>query len=237
MKRVFFVLILGFVSHFSFAQSTEDVVNKYLEFTNLSSKMSMWDVFQYSQKYTAPGKTEFTETITMQVSESKYSKKKSILDKDFYYVFSKNQGWIKIPTGSRDKVTKFTIKDFTEKENTEYQMEVSDGLVPFYNSKEKGYTVNLTSESLGADAVSVLVLEKNGFKKSYYFEANTGKLIQEISVKNGVTSTTKYTNYSDFDGMKLPSSATYINSKDNIGYTLAISWNFNNPLNGVSFGR
>ena len=100
---------------FAEAQTAAEVVNKFLEAAGGEEKISAIKTFQYKRAYKANAATDFNEEVTIASSENKFSRKKSILDRDFYYVLNGNAGWLKIPMGSRDKAPSYTTKDLNEK--------------------------------------------------------------------------------------------------------------------------
>jgi hypothetical protein len=235
------ILILAFITMLSFVsngQTTEDVVNKYLEATNLKGKIQDLDAFQFTRTYKSATTTEYSETIAIQSKDSKYYKKKSILDRDFYYILNGNSGFIKIPVGSRDKTANFTVKDFNDKEKLDYQNEVKDGLLPFFDSSEKGYTATVSTESVEGESLNKLSLDKTGFKRTYWFDKNTGLLKRESWILGGVTHTFTHQNYKETsNGVSLPVDSQYINTKDNKLIKVSTTWELENPSKGVSFSK
>jgi hypothetical protein len=186
------ILILAFITMLSFAsnaQTTEDVVNKYLEATNLKGKIADLDAFQFTRLYKSSTTTEYSETIAIQSKDSKYYKKKSILDRDFYYILNGNAGFIKIPVGSRDKTANFTVKDFNEKEKADYQNEVKDGILPFFEATDKGYTATTSTETVDGESFNKISLDKASIKRMYWFDKSSGLLKRESWTIGGVTHT------------------------------------------------
>lgn len=236
--RTFLIMFFMSLSTMLIAQTGEDVVNKYLEATNLKGKIDDLDAFQCTRQYKSSSTTEYSETIAIQTKDSKYYKKKSILDRDFYYILNGGNGFIKIPVGSRDKTANFTVKDFNDKEKTDYQNEVKDGLLPFYNAEEKGYTVAMGSESVDGQTLHKLSLERAGVKRVYLFDKNTGLLSKESWTVAGVTHTFTHIGYKENpNGVSLPVDSQYINTKDNKVIRVSTSWELENPSKGVSFTK
>jgi hypothetical protein len=234
------LLIFAFLTMLSFkinAQTAEDIVAKYLDAVHLKGKIESLDAFQFSRLYKSNASTEYTETIAVQVKEMKYYKKKSILDRDFYYIFNSNAGFIKIPVGSRDKTSNFTVKDFNEKEKTDYQTEIKDGLLAFFNAEQKGYALSVSSESIDAESYNKISLEKTGIKRAFLFDKSTGLLKRESWTLGGITHTFTHNDYKETDGILLPVDSQYINTKDNKIIKVSTTWELNNPTKGVSFAR
>jgi hypothetical protein len=235
------ILILAFLTMLSFVsngQTTEDVVNKYLEATNLKGKIQDLDAFQLTRTYKSATTTEYSETIAIQSKDSKYYKKKSILDRDFYYILNGNSGFIKIPVGSRDKTANFTVKDFNEKEKLDYQNEAKDALLAFYDAAAKGYTATLSSETIDGESMNKISLVKAGFNRMYWFDKTSGLLKRESWIAGGVTHTFTHVTYKETsNGVSLPVDSQYINTKDNKLIKVTTTWELENPNKGVSFAK
>lgn len=223
---------------FAEAQTAAEVVNKFLEAAGGEEKISAIKTFQYKRAYKANAATDFNEEVTIASGENKFSRKKSILDRDFYYVLNGNAGWLKIPMGSRDKAPSYTTKDLNEKEKGDLMLEVKDGLMPFYNFEAKGYKLvgAVTDATIDGKATSKLTIEKTGIKREYYFDKSNGMLVREIWIINGVTHTLDHKKYIDTKlGVKLPIESTYINTKDKKPTEVTTEWILDNPTQGVSF--
>lgn len=223
---------------FAEAQTAAEVINKFLEAAGGEEKISAIKTFQYKRAYKANAATDFNEEVTIASGENKFSRKKSILDRDFYYVLNGNAGWLKIPMGSRDKAPSYTTKDLNEKEKGDLMLEVKDGLMPFYNFEAKGYKLleAVTDATIDGKVTSKLTIEKTGIKREYYFDKSNGMLVREIWIINGVTHTLDHKKYIDTNlGVKLPIESTYINTKDKKPTEVTTEWILDNPTQGVSF--
>jgi hypothetical protein len=208
------LLISLFTSTFTFAQSIQETINQYLKASNLETKTESINTFQVSRNYKSNTNTDYTEQISVDGIKSQYHKKKSILDRDFFYVLNGNTGFIKIPMGSRDKNPTFTTKDFSEKERVDYQSEVKDGLLPFYE----------------------LSLDKPNIKRVFYFDPATGLVKKEVWIQSGITHSFLNTKYSNGE-YTLPAEATYTNSKDNRAIKVTSVYSFTDPMKGLSFTK
>jgi hypothetical protein len=236
--RVLILVFLTMLSFLSKAQTTEEVVNKYLDATNLKGKIQDLDAFQFTRLYKSNTTTEYSETIAIQSKDSKYYKKKSILDRDFYYILNGNSGFIKIPVGSRDKTANFTVKDFNEKEKADYQSDVKDGLLPFYDAAAKGYTASTATESVEGEVFNKITLDKAGIKRMFWFDKTSGLLKRESWTVGGVTHTFIHQNYKEVgNDITLPSDSQYINTKDNKLIKVFTTWELENPNKGVSYTK
>lgn len=135
MKKKILSLISLLFATSAFAQSPQEIVNNYLDATGGKEKYN-FETYQYKRSYTANAATDFSELVTVGGSE-KFSKVKSIMDRDFYYVLNESAGWIKIPMGSRDKAPNYSVKDLNTKEKDDLKQEGIDGLWPFLISRRK----------------------------------------------------------------------------------------------------
>lgn len=199
------------------AQTSDEVVDKYLE--AVSGKTIINDVksYTYTKSYKANASTDYDEEVNIIVADKKLSRKKSILERDFFYVLNGGNGWIKIPMGSRDKAPNYMSKDLNSKEVGELVDEITDGLAPFVNFTGKGYKQvgSVTSEKVDGQDCSVFTIEKGGLKKTFAFNKSTGLLVSEEWTVSGVNHSLIHKEYSKTEfGLKYPSESVYYNTKD-----------------------
>lgn len=238
MKKLSTLILMAVLPLFTEAQTAAEVVNKFLEAAGGEDKISAIKTFQYKRSYKANAATDYDEEVTIASGENKFSRKKSILDRDFYYVLNGNSGWLKIPMGSRDKAPSYTTKDLNEKEKGDLMLEVKDGLMPFYNFEAKGYKLQegATDFNIDGKSTSKLTIEKTGIKREYYFDKSNGLLVRETWIVNGITHTLDHKKYADTKlGVKLPVESNYINTKDKKNTVVVTEWILENPTQGVSF--
>ncbi|MCP9757375.1 hypothetical protein EGI26_19620 [Lacihabitans sp. CCS-44] len=238
MKKLSTLILMAVLPLFTEAQTAAEVVNKFLEAAGGEDKISAIKTFQYKRSYKANAATDYDEEVTIASGENKFSRKKSILDRDFYYVLNGNAGWLKIPMGSRDKAPSYTTKDLNEKEKSDLMLEVKDGLMPFYNFEVKGYKLleGAIDVSIDGKSTSKLTIEKTGIKREYYFDKSNGLLVRETWIVNGITHTLDHKKYADTKlGVKLPVESNYINTKDKKNTVVITEWILENPTQGVSF--
>lgn len=238
MRKLRILILMAIVPFITNAQTASDVINKFLVAAGGEDNVAAIQTFQYKRAYKANAATDYTEEVTIASNENKFSRKKSILDRDFYYVLNGNAGWLKIPMGSRDKAPTYTTKDLNDKEKADLMLEVKDGLMPFYKFESKGYKLTSPVEDATIDGktTSKLVIEKTGIKREYYFDKTTGLLSREVWIINGVTHTLDHDKYEDTKlGVKLPIESIYINTKDKKSTAVSTEWILENPTKGVSF--
>jgi len=238
MKKLSTMILMAILPFYAEAQTANEVVDKFLAAAGGEEKIAAVKTFQYKRAYKANAATDFDEEVTIVSTENKFSRKKSILDRDFFYVLNGNSGWLKIPMGSRDKAPTYTTKDLNDKEKTDLMLEVKDGLMPFYDFEAKGYKMigSVVDAAVDGKNTSKMTLEKIGIKREYYFEKENGLLAREVWIINGVTHTLDHKKYVNTEmGIKLPVESSYINSKDKKNTVVTTEWILENPTQGVSF--
>jgi putative salt-induced outer membrane protein len=238
MKKISTLILVAILPLFAEAQTAAEVVDKFLSAAGGEDKISAIKAFQYKRSYKANAATDYNEEVTIASGENKFSRKKSILERDFYYVLNGNAGWLKIPMGSRDKAPTYTTKDLNEKEKGDLMLEVIDGLMPFYNYEAKGYKLvgGAQDATIDGKLISKLTIEKTGIKREYYFDKSNGLLVREIWIVNGITHTLDHKKYIETKlGVKVPVESNYINTKDKRNTAVATEWILENPTQGVSF--
>jgi putative salt-induced outer membrane protein len=235
-KILFFISLL--LAKAAIAQTPQEIINNYIEATGGKEKYN-FNAYQFKRSYTANAATDFSEVVTVVVSENKFSKVKSIMDRDFYYILNDVLGWIKIPMGSRDKAPTYSVKDLNAKEKEDLKQEITDGIWPFIDFEKKGYKTsgNVSTTTLDGVACSGLVLEKEGIKREYFFDKTTGLLKREITTEAGITNTYDILKYNTVTGLKYVSEASYINTKDKKKTQVLTTLKLENPTLGVSFTK
>lgn len=237
ITKIFLLALLPFLSN---AQSADAVIEKYLNATGGKDKIEDVKAFKYNRSYVANATTDYDEEVVIVGDKNQLSRKKTLLNRDFYYVLNGSQGWIKIPMGSPDKKVTYSTKDLSGKELTELNVEVKDGVLPFVNYEEKGYklTSPVSATTVDGKAVTKLAIEKSGIKREYYFDNTTGLVSREVLIENGITHTMDYTKYDTTPiGVKLPVAYTYINTKDKRKTNVTTKWTFDKPAEGIAFTK
>lgn len=231
-----FVAFLAMTT-FAQAQTVDGIVAKYLEATGGLDKWEGIDSYVVKHSYKANAATDFDEEVNVNVKSKQLSRKKTILQRDFFYVVDGKNGWLKIPMGSRDKAVTYTTKDLSEKEAAELSDEIKTGLLPFVNYAEKGFTANYAGEKVvEGKKTDQINLVRNGLKLEYYFDKETGLLNREVSTEDGVTTTIDHITYSTSKkGIKYPSVSVLVNSKDKKKTNLTTEWVFNSEIPSALF--
>ncbi len=237
--KAFWVVIFTalFAGNQSMAQTTDAIIDKYLEATGGADKWKDMNSYVVKKSFKANAATDYDEELTVEAKEKKLSRKKTILQRDFFYVANGNSGWLKIPMGSRDKAVTYTTKDLSDKERDELLDEIKEGLLPFVNYAEKGFTaISGGEKTVEGKVVNLITLTKGDTKREYYFDKTTGLLNREVLIEGGVTHTTDHTTYSTAkNGIKYPSVSVYINSKDKKKTNVTTEWIFNSEIPAAMF--
>jgi putative salt-induced outer membrane protein len=238
MKLKISLLSLVLLPFTSLAQSAEETIAKYLIAIGGEDKIASIKSFQYIRSYKANAATDFDEEVTVSMNDKKFSRKKTILERDFYYVLNGNNAWLKIPMGSRDKAPTYTTKDLNTKEKADLMLEVNDGFVPFFKFESKGYTLSgpVSKTTLDGKNSIKLAIEKTGISREYFFDQETGLLTSENWTINGIIYNLNHKKYTVTNtGIKLPTESTYMSSKDKKETKVTTIWKLENPTLGVSF--
>lgn len=240
MKTIRILLAaLLFSPLFSFAQTAEELIEKYIEATN-AEDIEEVQSFKYNRSYVANANTDYDEEVVIVRDKELYSQKKTLLKRDFFYVLNGNKGWVKIPMGSLDKKQSYSTKDLNAKEVDELSTQVKDGILPFVNFEEKGYKMSspVTTATVSGKRTSKLALEKTGIKRAYYFDNTTGLVVREEWTENGITHTMDHVKYEETEiGVKLPVSSTYIDTRGKRQNKVSTEWSFKDPEKGVTFTK
>ncbi len=229
MSKTKIIIFVGIICIFSkvSAQTSVEVIEKYLEATNTKNALPSLKNFTYQKTYKANASTDFTEEVSVISSENKLSRKKSILERDFFYILNDNAGWIKIPMGSRDKAPNYTIKDLNAKERTDLADEIKDGLLPFVNFEEKGYQQlgELSEVKIEEVECYKITISRGDTKIEYFFDSKTGLLKREIITEGNIIHTSDITKFSTTkNGVMYPSEAIYSNTKDKRRTIISTVW-------------
>jgi outer membrane lipoprotein-sorting protein len=210
MKKLIFVFALSLLSSFSFAQSADDVVNKYLEATGGKDK---WVALK-SVKMIAKGKQQGMEfpLVALQKAPNKQKQTISFQGKDITVsCFDGKEMW----------TTNFaTMKpekgEAEDSQNAALEQDFPD---PFLGYKEKGYSISLEGEETVEGAVCHKVkLTKKPIKVDgkeeenssfYFFDKENGVIIMQRQVAKkgpakGATMEILMSDYQEVEGLFFP---------------------------------
>ncbi|AXE20213.1 hypothetical protein DR864_21895 [Runella rosea] len=212
-------------------------------FYSATGGKALWDAVQtynIKQAYRAGTANDYDLVVQGSLSQQALSKIRTIMKRDFIYGIKGTDGWVKIPIGSRDKVTQFQTSDLSEKERENMRRELGDLLVPFSNYTQKGYiaTVVGTEQVNGKPAYQV-EMEGKGVKYNLYFDVATGLLVREkLTLPTREVQTRDHTQYAKSTyGISYPSESTYVSSIDKKPVKVTTIMEFNPTISDNTFAR
>lgn len=234
-----FLFTLLFLDIQAQTPTPEQLIREYIQATGDSTVYDSVQNFTWSRRYRANAPTDFDEEVVVSLQEAAISRKKTLMQRDFFYVVNKSAGWLKIPTGSRDKIPTYSVKDLSVKERTAMQLEVSDGLWAFIDYKTKGYTAQVMGNVLiGTTSTWHLVLTKAGVNRSYFFDATTHLLVREIEETTDETVTWDFTSFAKTTTRLLyPNGGTRTSSRDKRVVPVTTTLLLNTPIPASLFVR
>lgn len=232
MKKLF-IAVLFLVSGLANAQTADDVFSKFYEATG---GKELWDgvkTFKINQSFKANASTDYDLELNVSLADKNISKRKSIMQKDFFYVVSGSEGWLKIPLGSSDKKVKYDVKDLAEKERKALQDESNDYPFSFLNYAAKGYKATFVALE---DKNQRVLLEGNGTKFDLFFDVETGLLVKSVETSATEVATYEHKKYAKSKyGVSYPSESTFTSSKDKKKVNVTTEMSFNETLEPVLF--
>jgi hypothetical protein len=196
--------------------TVDSVFQNYYEATGGKALWDSIDTYAMKRSYRSNSSADYDAEIYVSMADKAMSKSKIILKRNFIYAVKGNEGWLKIPLGSYDKVTKYQVKDLSQSEQESMRFEMYDLLVPFVDYKNRGLVATLVgTEKMDGVDVHHVELQGKGVKYNLYFDAKTGLLMREKATQAGEVVTTDYSNYkkSNF-GIIYPATLVQTSSKD-----------------------
>ncbi|AEI47155.1 hypothetical protein [Runella slithyformis] len=222
MKRFIIIILLAVGGQAGiYAQTgTVTVDTIFTKFYQATGGKALWDGIQtytIRQAYRAGTANDYDLVIQGSLPQQAMSKTRTIMKRDFIYGIKGNDGWIKIPIGSRDKVAQFQTSDLSGKERETMRRELVDLLAPFSNYSQKGYiaTVVGTEQVNGKPAYQV-EMEGKGVKYNLYFDMETGLMVREkLTLPTREVQTRDHAQYAKSAyGISYPSESTFVSSID-----------------------
>lgn len=239
-KAIISLVALAMSISMTFAQTAEDVLNKYMEATG---GKSLWEgVSNYSMKqsYRSGNASDYDMDVKASFADGSMSKAKTILKRTFIYGIKGNEGWLKVPLGSSDKATQYETKDLSQKEQENMRRELKELVLPFWDYQKKGYVATLVgTETLNGKKVTQVELNGKGVKYNLYFDQETDLLVRrKLTLASGEIITEDYTSYATSPyGIKYPSESTYTSSVEKRTVKVTTSIVFNDNIAPAAFAR
>jgi putative salt-induced outer membrane protein len=235
MKKLSFVLFLLFASILANAQTPDEIFNK---FYNATGGKNLWDsvkTYKINQSFKANAPTDYDMELNVSLENKSISKRKTIMQKDFFYVMNGSEAWLKIPLGSNDKKVKYDVKDLGDKDKKALQDESKDYPIAFLNYAAKGYKASYVGLE---DKNQRVLLEGNGTKYDLYFDNETGLLVKSVETSPSETITYEHKNYAKSKfGVSYPSESIYMSSKDKKKINVSTQMSLNDTLEPMLFAR
>lgn len=239
-KAIISIIAFSISTSFAFAQTAEDVLDKYIEATG---GKSLWDgvnTYTMKQSYKAGTAADYDMDLKVSFADGSMSKSKTILKRTFIYGIKGNNGWFKVPLGTGDKATQYETKDLNQKEQDNMRRELKEMVLPFWDYQKKGYVATLVgTETLGSKKVNHVELTGKGVKYNLYFDQATGLLARKkLTLSPSEVITEDYTAYATSPyGIKYPSEGTYINTAEKRSVKLTTNIVFNDNISASAFAR
>ncbi|WP_207509479.1 hypothetical protein [Telluribacter humicola] len=241
--------LLGIVTAFvlattlSFGQATkvsvDSVFNKYYEATGGEDLWEGLKSYSMKRSYRSNSSADYDAEVYVSLPDKAMHKAKIILKRNFVYAVKGNEGWLKIPLGSYDKVANYQVKDLSQGEQSTMRLEMYDLLVPFIEYKNRGFVANYVGqETLNGKQVNQVELQSKGARYNLYFDDATGLLVRQKRIIPGEEVVIDYSNYQKSDyGIVYPATAIETNTKDKRAVTVTTSLNVNKPIDQEYFKR
>lgn len=222
MKRFIIIILLAVGGTTGlYAQTTAATVDTiFTKFYQATGGKALWDGIQtytIRQAYRAGTANDYDLVIRGSLPQQAMSKTRTIMRRDFIYGIKGNDGWVKIPIGSRDKVTQFQTSDLSEKERETMRRELVDLLAPFGNYSQKGYIATVVgTEQVNGKPANQVEMEGKGVKYNLYFDVETGLLVREkLTLPTREVQTRDHAQYAKSAyGISYPSESTFVSSID-----------------------
>jgi hypothetical protein len=224
------------------AQTTVSVDSVFADYYEATGGKDLWNslkTYTLKRSYRSNSSADYDAEIYVSLPEQAMNKSKIILKRNFVYAVKGTEGWLKIPLGSYDKVTKYQVKDLSQNEQDNMRLEMYDLLVPFINYKSRGLIATYVGNvKIGTNDVHHVELQGKGVKYNLYFDAKTGLLIREKETQAGEVITTDYSDYTKSKfGIVYPATLTQTNSKDKSKVNITSELVVNETINPEYFQR
>lgn len=239
MKKYSFILFL-FAFQGAFGQvSADSLVQRFLQATGGANAYDSVQNYTFRRTYRANAPTDFDEEVIAVPATQSMSRRKTLMQRDFFYIVHQANGWLRIPTGSRDKVATFSVKDLSEKERSAMRQEILDGIWPFIEARSKGYTMQVGAQTTIRGQVCVpIVLTQNGQTKQFFIGSQDGLVHREVIEEEGQTSTWDHLEYRPTSkGFSYPVRSTVINTRDRRLTQVNTTVLVNTPIPTTTFTR
>ena len=205
-KNVLTVIIASILAITSFAQTSDEIVNKHLEAVGGIEKIKSVTSIKMSGNLNAGGNKL---PVSIQINDGKAFKVEfTAMGMTGYQIITNSKGWSFMPFGGQKKPEPMTEDDVKKSQDN---LDIFDALI---FPKEKGNIVeSLGKEELdGTECLKVKVTLKSGKEKTFYLATDTYFILKEIekTTVNGaeIEQSTLLSNYKKISGVMLPYTMT-----------------------------
>lgn len=243
MKKMFLSLLaLAITTTISFGQSkitVDTIFNNYYKATGGVQLWDSLDTYSMKRSYKSNSATDYDAEVYASIPQDAISKTKIVLKKGFIYGSKGKEGWLKIPLGSSDKVTKYQVNGLSQTEQDNLRVEMYDFLVPFVDYKKRGLIATLVGkETIDKKELYNVELQGKGVKYNLYFDPTSSLLVKQKKVVGTEQIVTDYTTYTKSKfGVSYPSALVETSSKDKKAIKVTSSVNFNEKIDASYFSK
>lgn len=237
MKKVL-VLLVSFLSitAVSFGQkiAADSIFSKYFEATGGKALWQNVKTYTSDNSYSAPGATPYTETVSVSIPDKSIFKSVTILKRNITYTVKGNEGWIKVPIG-----TKIDTKDLSQAEQAKLRNDIYNELAPILEYGGRNLIVTTVGpETLNGVATQQVELQGKDILYNLWFDAKTGLLIRSKTTAAGIVTTTNYSDYKKSAyGILYPSKKSRLASDDKKTVAISSTLTINPPVSVELFKR
>ena len=117
MKKLSLIMLIMTASLVNtFAQTPDAIFNKFYQSTGGLELWKKVKTYTLKQSFVANAVTDYDMEVKASVTDKAMLKTKTIMKRSFIYGVSNADAFLKIPTGSRDLTTVYSVKDLSDKE-------------------------------------------------------------------------------------------------------------------------
>jgi len=247
-KIFLFVSTLSFTGLFaqtttpvSGVMSADSIFNKYYQATGGKGLWDSVQTYTIKQTYRSGSANDYDLDILGSLPLEALSRTRTIMKRDFIYGIRGTDGWLKIPLGSRDKVTRYQTSDLSEKERETMRRELRDLLNAFDDYTQKGYiaTVVAGTELINTKPAYQVELEGKTVKYNLYFDVVSGLLVREkLTLPANEIQTRDHSKYiKSTYGLLYPSESVLVSSIDKKSVKVTTVMDFNTRMAEDAFVR
>ncbi|MFN4145837.1 MAG: hypothetical protein ACK4GN_08450 [Runella sp.] len=241
MKRFICVLYLsiGLFPAYTQTITADSIFNNFYAATGGKAKWDSVETFLIRQQYRSGSANDFDLEVRGSIPLQGLLRIRTIMRRDFIQGIRANDGWLKVPIGSRDKVTQFQTSDLSNNERENMRRELRD-LLPFANYTQKGYIATVVgTENINNRPAHHVELSGQGIRYNLFFDTQSGLLVRErVTLPTNEVQTRDHTKYDTTKyGLSYPSEGTFVSSIDRRTVRVATTADFNVKLPDDSFVR